>query len=135
MQMKMSPDRKKSVGSTGSLSETSGDIKSIHESSTPESMSAEEEEEYLTQHIKHLQDEKAMLTSVLPSLSRTPSDEDMLSTDPEVDSPGGSVDDLQHGNVSPSPRQVRAQSLQYSRSDSLVAESLQVSGISSTKGK
>lgn len=132
--MKTSPDRKKSVGSSGSLSETSGDIKLIHESSTPESMSAEEEEEYLTQHIKHLQDEKAMLTSVLPSLSRTPSDEDMLSTDPEVDSPGGSVDDLHHGNVSPSPRQVRAQSLQYSKSDSLVTESLHAAGIAPGRG-
>lgn len=134
MQMKTSPDRKKSVGSSGSLSETSGDIKLIHESSTPESMSAEEEEEYLTQHIKHLQDEKAMLTSVLPSLSRTPSDEDMLSTDPEVDSPGGSVDDLHHGNVSPSPRQVRAQSLQFSKSDSLVTDSLHAAGIVPGRG-
>lgn len=133
--MKTSPDRKKSVGSSGSLSENSGDIKLIHESSTPDSrsMSAEEEEEYLTQHLKQLQDEKAMLTSVLPSLSRTPSDEDMLSTDPEVDSPGGSVDDLHHGNVSPSPRQVRAQSLQYSKSESL-ADTLQAKGIVPGRG-
>jgi hypothetical protein len=28
----------------------------MNESTTPESMSAEEEEEYLTRHLKHLQD-------------------------------------------------------------------------------
>jgi len=56
MQLKNSPDRKKSIGSSGSLSGNSGDIKMIQESSTPESMSAEEEEEYLTQHLKQLQD-------------------------------------------------------------------------------
>lgn len=45
------------IGSTGSLStEGSVEVKSVIESSTPESMSAEEEEEYLTRHIKHLQD-------------------------------------------------------------------------------
>lgn len=65
-----------------------------------------------------------MLTSVLPSLSRTPSDDEMLSTDPEVESPGGSVDDLNlHREVrTPSPRQNRAQSLQYSKSESLVVD-------------
>lgn len=58
-----------------------------------------------------------MLTSVLPTLSRTPSDEDMLSTDPEMDSPGGSLDDIHKKSFShsPSPRQTRAHSLQYSR--------------------
>jgi len=71
-----------------------------------------------------------MLTSVLPSLSRTPSDDDMLSTDPEVDSPGGSVDDLNlHRDVrTPSPRQTRAQSLQYSKSDSLVVDAFNSGG-------
>jgi len=44
-----------STGSTGSLSEGSNE-KSMNESTTPESMSAEEEEEYLTRHLKHLQD-------------------------------------------------------------------------------
>ena len=72
-----------------------------------------------------------MLTSVLPSLSRTPSDDDMLSTDPEDPSPGGSVDDLHHlQGRSPSPRQTRAQSLQYSNSESLVVEAFSSSRLS-----
>jgi len=76
-----------------------------------------------------------MLTAVLPSLSRTPSDDDMLSTDPEVDSPGGSVDDLNLHHLqgrTPSPRQTRAQSLQYSKSESLVVAAFTNSRLSPT---
>jgi hypothetical protein len=77
--------------------------------------------------------EKAILTSVLPSLSRTPSDEDLLSTDPEADSPGGSVDDLHREAISPSPRQARAHSLQYSRAEySKDSAKLKLPGIYST---
>lgn len=64
------------------------------------------------------------MTSVLPTLSRTPSDEDMLSTDPEGDSPGGSIDDLRREmHPSPSPRQMRAQSVQYSRYEPIAESS------------
>ncbi|XP_021968609.1 unconventional myosin-IXa isoform X2 [Folsomia candida] len=117
-------------GSSGSLStEGSVDVKSVNESSTPESMSAEEEEEYLTRHIKNLQDEKAILTSVLPTLSRTPSSEN--STDQEGDSPGGSIDDLRRDlGPSPSPRQMRAHSLQYSRYDPISESSFRLPGSS-----
>jgi hypothetical protein len=39
-----------------------------------------------------------------------------LSTDPEGDSPEGSIDDLRREmGPSPSPRPIRAQSIQYSR--------------------
>ncbi|CAG7723273.1 unnamed protein product [Allacma fusca] len=74
-----------------------------------ELMTPEEEEAYLQRHIRHLQNEKAMLALVLPSLSRTPSDDEMLSTDPEVDSSAGSVDDLHRDGIS-SPKQGHAHS-------------------------
>jgi len=82
----------------------------------------------LIANITFVLQEKAILTQVLPSLSRTPSDEDMLSTDPEADSPAGSVDDLRPDVPSPSPRQARAQSLQYSKSSPLL-EAFRPSGM------
>jgi len=58
--MRSPPERKKaSSGSTGSLSD-----KSMNESTTPESMSAEEEEEYLTRHLKHLEDVSTYLVAL-----------------------------------------------------------------------
>lgn len=52
------------------------------------------EEEILTQHIENMQNEKVLLTTVLPSLWHTQegSDDDLLSTD--MDSNTGSVDDI-----------------------------------------
>ena len=49
---------------------------------------ADEEEELLMGHIEEIQKEKALLTSTLPSLTRTTSDDDLLSTD------DGSLDDV-----------------------------------------
>lgn len=48
----------------------------------------DEEEELLLEHIDEIQKEKALLTSALPSLTRTTSDDDLLSTD------DGSLDDV-----------------------------------------
>uniref|UniRef100_A0A1B6CWZ1 Unconventional myosin-IXb-like n=2 Tax=Clastoptera arizonana TaxID=38151 RepID=A0A1B6CWZ1_9HEMI len=48
----------------------------------------DEEEELLIEHIEEIQKEKALLTSTLPSLTRTNSDDDLLSTD------DGSLDDV-----------------------------------------
>lgn len=48
----------------------------------------DEEEELLMGHIEEIQKEKALLTSTLPSLTRTTSDDDLLSTD------DGSLDDV-----------------------------------------
>ncbi|EEC15052.1 myosin-IX, putative [Ixodes scapularis] len=54
----------------------------------------DEEEELLTQQIENLQKEKAMLTTVLPTLqlALSGSDDDLLSTD--LDSAAGSLDDV-----------------------------------------
>ncbi|KAG8223100.1 hypothetical protein J437_LFUL002048 [Ladona fulva] len=49
----------------------------------------EEEEALLAHHIQEIKKEKALLTSTLPSLTRTTSDDDLLSTDPD-----GSLDDV-----------------------------------------
>lgn len=54
----------------------------------PASTSTEEEEVILMGHIEEIQKEKALLTSTLPSLTRSPSDDDLLSTD-------GSLDDVE----------------------------------------
>ncbi|XP_049939192.1 unconventional myosin-IXa-like [Schistocerca serialis cubense] len=51
----------------------------------------DEEEALLMEHIEDIQKEKALLTSTLPSLTRTTSDDDMLSTDLDD---GGSLDDM-----------------------------------------
>lgn len=58
--------KKDGTGSTGSLStEGSTDTKSINESSTPEPMmSAAEEEEFITRHLKQLQN-VVLLTAIL----------------------------------------------------------------------
>lgn len=50
---------------------------------------SEDEEALLVDHIQEIQKEKALLTSALPSLTRTTSDDDLLSTD--IDD--GSLDD------------------------------------------
>lgn len=64
---------------------------------------------------------------MLPTLSRTPSSEN--STDQEGDSPGGSIDDLRRDlGPSPSPRQMRAHSLQYSRYDPISESSFRLPG-------
>uniref|UniRef100_T1JDE0 Unconventional myosin-IXb n=1 Tax=Strigamia maritima TaxID=126957 RepID=T1JDE0_STRMM len=49
-------------------------------------------EDILSQHIETLQNEKVLLTTVLPTLTRTSSDDEMLSTD--VESTIGSLDDI-----------------------------------------
>lgn len=51
---------------------------------------ADEEEAILMGHIEEIQKEKALLTSALPSLTRTTSDDDLLSTDMD----DGSLDDV-----------------------------------------
>ncbi|KAK4018446.1 putative Myosin-IXa [Daphnia magna] len=70
-------------------------------SSSLSSLSARDhvtEERLIQQHLEELREEKAALAATLPSLARTPSDDDLLSTDGDLDdqdSPiGGSVDDL-----------------------------------------
>jgi myosin-9 len=50
----------------------------------------EDEEALLVSHIQEIQKEKALLTSTLPSLTRTTSDDDLLSTDMD----DGSIDDV-----------------------------------------
>lgn len=52
----------------------------------------EDEEAILTQQIENLEKEKAMLTTVLPTLALSGSDDDLLSTD--MDSAAGSLDDV-----------------------------------------
>lgn len=56
------------------------------------------EEMLLEGHIQEIKKEKALLTSVLPNLVRTSSDDDLLSTDLEGE--GGSLDDLSTGKDS-----------------------------------
>ncbi|KAI9565582.1 hypothetical protein GHT06_009374 [Daphnia sinensis] len=70
-------------------------------SSSLSSLSARDhvtEERLIQEHLEELREEKAALAATLPSLARTPSDDDLLSTDGDLDdqdSPiGGSVDDL-----------------------------------------
>ncbi|KAL1117615.1 hypothetical protein AAG570_003930 [Ranatra chinensis] len=68
---------------------------------TPEEFVAakpDEEEELLLGHIEEIQKEKALLTSVLPLLTRSPSDDDLLSTD------DGSLDDVDTSNPQPLSR-------------------------------
>ncbi len=54
------------------------------------------EERLIQEQLDELREEKAALAATLPSLARTASDDDLLSTDGDLDSPttGGSVDDL-----------------------------------------
>lgn len=61
---------------------------------------SEIEEALLVGHIQEIQKEKALLTSTLPSLRRTISDDDLLSTD--IDD--GSLDDVDNdaGTYNPS---------------------------------
>lgn len=58
----------------------------------PQTLECENEERFLEDHIQEIQNKKEMLTSTLPSLARTSSDDDFLSTD--MDGEGGSLDDL-----------------------------------------
>jgi myosin-9 len=53
-------------------------------------LNPEDEEALLMGHIQEIQKEKALLTSALPSLTRTTSDDDLLSTDMD----DGSLDDV-----------------------------------------
>ncbi|XP_071450412.1 unconventional myosin-IXb-like isoform X2 [Hetaerina americana] len=57
--------------------------------SRTQTLRPDEEEALLAHHIEEIQKEKALLTSTLPSLTRTTSDDDLLSTDPD-----GSLDDV-----------------------------------------
>ena len=62
------------------------------------------EEMLIQQHLDELREEKAALAATLPSLARTASDEDLLSTDGDLeeDSPtGGSMDDVRSHNTDP----------------------------------
>lgn len=56
----------------------------------PALLNPDDEEALLMGHIQEIQKEKALLTSALPSLTRTTSDDDLLSTD--IDD--GSLDDV-----------------------------------------
>ena len=56
----------------------------------PTLINPDEEEAILMGHIQEIQKEKALLTSTLPSLTRTTSDDDLLSTDMD----DGSLDDV-----------------------------------------
>lgn len=58
---------------------------------SPQSVEGEDEEALLVGHIQEIQKEKELLTSALPSLTRTTSDDDMLSTDLDGE---GSLDDI-----------------------------------------
>lgn len=64
------------------------DFHAINNAACPTDQS-EDEEALLVGHIQEIQKEKALLTSALPSLTRTTSDDDLLSTD--IDD--GSLDD------------------------------------------
>lgn len=55
-------------------------------------MKPDDEEAELMGKIEEIQKEKALLTSTLPSLTRSPSDDDLLSTD------DGSLDDVDTSN-------------------------------------
>ncbi|XP_055911615.1 unconventional myosin-IXa-like isoform X1 [Eupeodes corollae] len=61
----------------------------------PSQIETETEEMILEGHIQEIRKEKALLTSALPNLIRTTSDDDLLSTD--LDGEGGSLDDLSTG--------------------------------------
>ncbi|XP_055844228.1 unconventional myosin-IXa-like isoform X2 [Episyrphus balteatus] len=61
----------------------------------PSQIETETEEMILEGHIQEIRKEKALLTSALPNLVRTTSDDDLLSTD--LDGEGGSLDDLSTG--------------------------------------
>ena len=91
---------------------------SISASSSLSSLSSRDqvtEERLIRQQLEELREEKAALAATLPSLARSHSDEDLLSTDGDLDCdeqdspPGGSVDDLHTATTSSS---------QQSRSDS-----------------
>ena len=73
----------------------------VSSSSSLSSLSARDqvtEERLIQEHLEELREEKAALAATLPSLARAASDDDLLSTDGDLDdqdSPiGGSVDDL-----------------------------------------
>lgn len=55
----------------------------------------DDEEALLVDHIQEIEKEKALLTSTLPSLTRTTSDDDLLSTDMD----DGSMDDNYCGKI------------------------------------
>lgn len=57
---------------------------------------ADDEEALLVDHIQEIEKEKALLTSTLPSLTRTTSDDDLLSTDMD----DGSLDENYCGKLS-----------------------------------
>ena len=89
-------------------------------SSSLSSLSARDqvtEERLIQQHLEELREEKAALAATLPSLARAASDDDLLSTDgdldgDEQDSPiGGSVDDLPASSQSRSDSRPRGKSL------------------------
>jgi myosin-9 len=56
----------------------------------PTLLNPDDEEALLMGHIQEIQKEKALLASTLPSLTRTTSDDDLLSTDMD----DGSLDDV-----------------------------------------
>lgn len=58
---------------------------------SPQPVEGDDEEALLVGHIQEIQKEKELLTSALPSLTRTTSDDDMLSTDLDGE---GSLDDI-----------------------------------------
>lgn len=74
----------------------------------PQPVEGDDEEALLVGHIQEIQKEKELLTSALPSLTRTTSDDDMLSTDLDGE---GSLDDIsctgQTSEVTPHLRRAR----------------------------
>ncbi|XP_044740758.1 unconventional myosin-IXa-like [Chrysoperla carnea] len=67
--------------------------------SSSQQTEGDDEEALLVGHIKEIKKEKEILTSTLPSLTRTTSDDDLLSTDLDGDGEG-SMDDISCGTPS-----------------------------------
>ncbi|XP_066994097.2 unconventional myosin-IXa isoform X2 [Anabrus simplex] len=76
----------------------------------PALLNADDEEALLVGHIQEIQKEKALLTSALPSLTRTTSDDDLLSTDMD----DGSLDDVT-GHIDENDQEAQQYSIQQGR--------------------
>lgn len=81
----------------------------LQQQQSPQPVEGDDEEALLVGHIQEIQKEKELLTSALPSLTRTTSDDDMLSTDLDGE---GSMDDISctgqsTNEITPSLRRAR----------------------------